>query len=235
MIIIFDNSIERYFCNCIHRYFSQIKLILCYWNTIDLKKEIDINNYRQLWNIYSFDLNDCNKYNLKFNKLFFPVHNDNINQRFEIKQDVIFVGKNKGRIAEIVKILNEFDKIGILYKIICPDADNLKNDKIINKRISYDEVLAEDMNSRAILDINGNDIYGMTMRELEALFLKKKLITNNIMIKNRDYYHPDNVYIIDYTNTPLLRGFKDFLEKPFVPVNDDVMNSYSVESWSRRF
>jgi hypothetical protein len=101
--------------------------------------------------------------------------------------------------------------------------------------ISYEEVIIEDISSKAILDINNNDEYGMTMRELEALFLKKKLITNNTAIKDRDYYHKNNVFIIDYTVMSPFEGLKDFFTIPFAPIDDIIIKSYSVESWFQRF
>jgi hypothetical protein len=234
-IIFFDSSIYYYFCAYIQKHYSGKKLIFYYWNTINRKKERQILHFKYFYDIYSFSLNDCAKYNLKYNKLFFPIQNYFLGQVQNIRQDVFFVGKNKGRISQILKIVKEFENLDISYKIICTHINKKLSRNIHTNPIPYEEVLTEDMSSKAILDINNNDEYGMTMRELEALFLKKKLITNNIAAKERDYYHKNNVFIIDYTTISPFEGLKEFLEIPFVSIDDKIIKSYSVESWIQRF
>jgi len=236
MIIVSDDAIEYYFCGFIQRYFSNKKLVLFYCNKINSTKEREIIYFKPFWDIFSFDINDCRKYQLKYNKITIPIFNNFFNLiKPEILQDVFFVGKNKGRADRIMDVKNEFDKLGITYKIICTGADKYSNQGIQTKRIPYSEALIEDMNSRAILDINYNDMYGQTLRETEALFFKKKLITDNSLVRERDYYNPSNVYIIDYSKPDFLEGIKDFLEKPYVPIDENTLKSYSVESWVQRF
>jgi len=235
MIIIFDISISYYFSNYLRRYLNNKRIILYYWNKIDDVKEKEIIYYRSFLDIYSYCLNDCQKYQLKHNKEFSAVPEDfHKSKIFKIQRDVFFAGKNKGRIDQIMEIKQKFDAIGISYKIICTESVELSSYGILTKPIPYEEILEEDMCSRAILDINYYN-YGTTMREMEAMFLKKKLITNNIKIKERDYYNPNNVYIIDYSKSDFLEGIKDFLEKPLVPIDESILKSYSVESWIQRF
>ena len=236
IIIVFDSSIDIYFCRLLQHIYPNKKLILYYWNTIDFLKEKQISQFKHYWDIYSFDLNDCRKYQLKYNKLFSPIPDNFLTlETKEIKQDVFFAGYNKGRIEQILEIIREFDCLGITYKIICPDINDFSNPNIITEPLSYEEILLEDIASKAILDINYNDIYGMTMRELETIFLKKKLITNNCMVKDRDYYNENNVFIIDCKTKPILKDLIEFLKKPFVPLNDELLKSYKIESWFQRF
>jgi hypothetical protein len=235
-IIIFDSSIEYFLCKYLQNNFSNKKLILYYWNTINIKKKNEISYFKKHWDIYSFNLDDCIKYKIKFNKLFSPISDDmNTSITQKIKQDVFFAGKNKGRIKQLQNIINIFLKYNITYKFIVSNAEKFNSENVYTKAISYDEVLTENINSRAILDVNYNEVYGMTMRELEALFLKKKLITNNTKIKNRDFYHPNNVYIIENTNNNEYNDINDFLKLPFTAIDEDILNSYSVESWFQRF
>ncbi|MDR2717117.1 MAG: hypothetical protein LBB89_03505 [Treponema sp.] len=235
-IIVFNGSVEYYFCSFLQRYLKNSKLMFYYWDLIDNEKEKIINYFRPLWNTFSFDENDCHKYKLKYSKMFVNIANNycllNIQ---EIQQDIIFIGNNKGRIKRLMEIKQEFDKLGIRYKFICTGAEEFSNQGIYTEGIPYEEVLVEYMKSRAILDINYNDVYGQTIREIDTFFLKKKLITDNSFVKERDYYHPDNVYIIDYSRPDFLDGIKDFLEKPFVPIDEEILKSYSVEAWIQRF
>ena len=83
--------------------------------------------------------------------------------------------------------------------------------------------------------LTGLIIENASVEIMEAMFLRRKLITNNIKINKHDYYNPNNVYIIDYSKPDFLEGIKDFLEKPFVPIDENILKSYSVESWIQRF
>jgi hypothetical protein len=235
-IVVFNGSIEYYFCSFLQRYLKNSKLMLYYWDLIDTEKEKEINYFRPLWDTFSFDKNDCSKYQLKYNKNFANIpDNYYLTHLQEIQRDIFFVGHNKGRIGYLMKIKQEFDRLGLSYKLICIGAGKFSDQGIYTGVIPYEEVLVENMKSRAILDINPNNYLGMTMREIEALFLKRKLITNNTIVKEHDYYHPDNVYIIDDSKSDSLEGITDFLEKPFVPIDDEIIKSYSVESWVQRF
>ena len=55
------------------------------------------------------------------------------------------------------------------------------------------------------------------------------------MIKKRDYYDENNVFIIDFSKENILEGLKEFLEKPFVDIDDKIVKSYFLESWIQRF
>jgi hypothetical protein len=236
LIIVFDSEIEHYFCEYLQRYFSGKQFVLYYWNTIDNTKEMELAKYRSKWDIFSFNPDDCRKYHLKYNRLFFPIpENYRIPDSVKIKQDIFFAGADKGRFDRILAITHEFDKIGLSYKIICPMKKGVNKKNIFTDPVSYEEILIEDIHSRAILDINYNDTYGMTMRELEALFFRKKLITDNNRITERDFYHEDNIFLIDYTKPDAFSDLKYFLEKPFFPVNEEVINGYYFDAWLRRF
>ncbi len=74
------------------------------------------------------------------------------------------------------------------------------------------------------------------MRVLESVFLSKKLITNNPDIVNYDFYTPDNIMLLPENGAPPNpQDIRDFLEKPFVPYSEAVLDSYSFEHWKAQF
>jgi hypothetical protein len=191
---------------------------------------------------------DCKNHRLKYNKIFSTVPEELCSSnKKDIKQEVFFIGTDKGRIDKILQVKQELDKLCISNKINCVRNGNSPNTIIhpphaqfccgdfYSDPISYRDVLVEDTQSKAILDINNGDRHGMTMRELEALFLHKKLITNNTKVKKRDFYDKNNVFIIDYSKSSILDGLKGFRKKPVVPVNREIIGSYSFNSWLKRF
>jgi hypothetical protein len=239
LFIVFDSSIDYYFCDYLWHYFSNKRLVVYYWNIINSNKEKQIEYFKKKtkWDIFSFDPGDCKKYNLKLNKIFFALPPTELlsQDTYKIVQDVFFIGADKGRINQILEIKKSLDKSGFSNKILCVNFKIQKPDSIYVKPIPYKDVLIDDMQSKAILDINYDDEYGMTMRELESLFLHKKLITNNKKIKGRDFYNKDNIFIIDYSKPDILDGLKEFLERPFVSIDKEILESYSVSAWLNRF
>ena len=68
---------------------------------------------------------------------------------------------------------------------------------------------------------------GLTIRVLEALGAKKKLITTNKDIVNYDFYHPENIYVYD--------GKVDleniFFTSEYFEIDYEIYKKYSLESW----
>lgn len=69
---------------------------------------------------------------------------------------------------------------------------------------------------------------GLTMRTLETLGAKKKLITSNIDIKRYDFYNENNIFIIEDEN---LEGINEFINKDYEDINQDIYEKYSLRSW----
>ena len=69
------------------------------------------------------------------------------------------------------------------------------------------------------------------MRTIEALVLKKKLITTNINIKYEDFYSPENFLIVDRAR-PVIPA--EFLNTPYKEIESNIINSYSLESWLKK-
>ena len=81
--------------------------------------------------------------------------------------------------------------------------------------------------SRCILDSAQEGQKGLTIRSIEALGAKKKLITTNEDIINYDFYRPENIYIykgkID-TESP-------FFSCAYTDIRNDVYQQYSLSNW----
>lgn len=83
-------------------------------------------------------------------------------------------------------------------------------------------------NSRAVLDIQHHNQSGLTMRTLETLGMKKKLITTNEEVRNYDFYNPSNIAIID-RKRPVIS--EDFVFSDFRSIDDDIYEKYSLSRW----
>ena len=69
---------------------------------------------------------------------------------------------------------------------------------------------------------------GLTMRTIETLGAKKKLITTNPHVKEYDFYRPENILIVDRYN-PVIT--KEFLDAPWKEIPENIYKKYSISSW----
>lgn len=81
------------------------------------------------------------------------------------------------------------------------------------------------------MDLVTEENYGLTLRPLEALFLKKKLITNYYEIIDEPFYNESNIYLYGRDN----RNIDEFLKIPYEEIQKEVVNMYDCQSWIERF
>lgn len=144
------------------------------------------------------------------------------------QSDFYFVGKNKNREGVLRKIENILTKKG--YNV----DFRIFEEKPI-EFIPYDENVRLTMGTRCIVDLVATKYNaGMTLRPLEALFFKKKLLTNDKSVKKSDFYHPDNIFVID-DNYLDLDGIEEFMKKPFHEISESIVERYDVNNWLKHY
>jgi len=79
--------------------------------------------------------------------------------------------------------------------------------------------------SNIIVDLTTTTQSGLAMRVLDTLGAGKKLITNNIHIKNEPYYDPEQIFILPGSDLEVPKDF--FVHKTFPKID------YSIENWIR--
>ena len=141
----------------------------------------------------------------------------------------VFLGKNKGRVSilnNLYPILIHNDLTPVFH--VVKDKFYQKNDifKLQSRYLPYHKSLEILNSSKLIIEINKSSQSGLTMRSLEALFLNKKLITNNRDIINYDFYLDSNIYILGVDN-----NIKEFLNREFKEIDIQIKNKYSVNHW----
>ena len=83
-------------------------------------------------------------------------------------------------------------------------------------------------NTRAVVDIQHPKQTGLTMRTIEIIGARIKLITTNSTIKEYDCYSENNIAIID-RKSPILDF--DFWTTDYVELLDDIYDKYSIDGW----
>ncbi len=208
----------------------QLRVVFWYWNPVF--RSLNPNDIPgDLCEKWSFDKNDCELFNMKSNTTFYL---DNITlPQNSILYDVIFLGLDKGRRSFINDIEDKMVKNGAKpYFYIVDDNANKRNYKGSFPLISYYEYLTIISKSIAILDFIQEGQNGLTLRPMESLFFQKKLITNDVSIKQYNFYNPNNIFIIGIDR---IEHLKHFLSLPYQPVSKEILEYYDVTNWLKRF
>lgn len=193
---------------------------------------------------FSFDKNDAEKYNLKHLPLFFNrTHKENAIKSND-KYQISFIGTHHSDRIELLKIIesknselcensffslyrpklsyyvNKILRYGTFSKVT-------KSDLNFNK-INENETISIMSNSEIILDLSQVEQQGMTIRTFEALGLKKKLITTNPHIKQCDFYHENNVFVLDRANPKVSESF---IDSDYYQIPEDIYQKYFITTW----
>lgn len=94
--------------------------------------------------------------------------------------------------------------------------------------LSKEEIGRVFRQSRAILDIEHPRQRGLTMRTFETLGAGKKLVTTNRHVVEEDFYHPDNVLVVDRKRIEIPRSF---LDQPASPIPPAIRHRYTLAGW----
>lgn len=206
----------------IHSIKPSMRIIYWYWNPVNNESlpELTKDNKIECW---SFDENDCTTYGMKRNIQYYyepDMDDGNLN----LEYDLYFVGRDKGRKETINQIKSDIEKARVTYKFdVYGDSD---------VGISYREVQDRIQKAKAILEINQNGQVGCTLRALEALFFRKKLITTNNNIKKEDFYNPNNIFVYGVDD---IQSLKEFVNSPYDKASDIYKEKHTIEAWFLNF
>lgn len=182
--------------------------------------------------VYSFEKEDCKKYNLKFKTNFIYNYTSNIHKKNNFKYQLFNISSRDKRTNTILKIAQKLKADNINYKIFIFDNKyKIKENElveVIRKSVSLNEVNEYIENSQILLDIQRKKQTGLTFRVFESLGLEKKLITSNDDVKSYDFYNPNNILVIDIVNPEFP---KSFFETPYQSIPKEILNKYLVENW----
>lgn len=194
---------------------------------------------------YTFDKYDSLTYNISFLPLFYSPYYANIaSSKVEKKYDFLFVGTvHSDRYNFVSKIVSQFREMGkkaftyyyfpnkILYYKMCFQNAMVRKapkDEFHFLTIPPDEMTRLMQESKIVVDIQHPKQTGLTMRTIETLGAKRKLITTNKEVVNYDFYDPQNILVVDRQN-PVISEL--FINTPYKEIPFDIYNKYSINSW----
>jgi hypothetical protein len=248
-IIISPEALNENVLSRIKSVFPQSKYILFMWDSI--KNKTGTNNKKILHcfdSIYSFDRNDCIEYpGLKFRPLFFDDAETKTKEtKFEYEYDLAFIGTiHSDRYAICNRAKKAAEEMGLsayfymyinekqlfwISKIKNKDMRTASEDEFFYYPLPKSETARIFSRSRTILDIHHPGQIGLTMRSIESLGARRKLITTNSEIKTYDFYRDANIACISRNSFFV---DKSFFTSPYQDLPEDLYYKYSVDGWLR--
>lgn len=245
ILIIRCDMIERNVLKEIKRRYPKAKLCLHLWDSFNnipgIGRKIEFFDRAT-----SFDRDDCKRESkLIFRPLFFAdefkyknredkkikydlsfcgtIHSD----RYKILKKIDFQCKEQGLIFKHFYYLQS-KFIYYFYKFIKKEFKNTSISEFSFKKIGTEEIVCIQEESNVIIDIQHPKQSGLTVRTIEMLGLRKKIITTNKDIINYDFYNPVNICVID-RNNPVLDD--TFFDKSYEELSDSIYQKYSLEQW----
>lgn len=227
-VIIFDSNISPEFLEWIKLKYSTNRIIFWYWNPVNtsLNPKL-IPNGIEIW---SYSIEDCKKYNLQYNTTFYFDNLVNNKLQNNEKNNILFVGRDKGRLNSLLSWKKQLDYQGISSQFYIIGDKNSKDYKY-QKPLQYNKIIELINRSNVIIDYYVDEYAGLSLRTMEALFLNKKLITNNKIISSYDFYNENNIYIVNKD----LDDIKKFLQKEMVVIDNKIKEQYLFSNWINKF
>ena len=182
--------------------------------------------------IYTFDLDDSKKYNLKHITNYIYLEKRELNVSKKYNNDLFIISSIDERLILLNKIAKECDRKKLNFKFLVVGKRKPKNTNshiIYSKRNKFiDEVILELDDAKIFLDLIRKNQNGLSFRIFEALAYQKKIITSNKSIKLYDFYNSNNILVIDKRNIEIPI---DFLETPYEPIPEDIYYKYTIQNW----
>lgn len=161
-------------------------------NTIDDFKRYC--NYYKIDYVFSFDKEDCKKYNLKFFDIYSVQTVDN--KANNENQSIFYIGncRNDERRKKLIKVYEKIYKaVQCNFNLVgVKEEKKLYSNEIkYNHSLPYYDVIKKIQSNNCILELINDNQSGNTLRFKEAICYNKKLLTNNYYVLNSSYYNSE--------------------------------------------
>lgn len=227
--------------------YKNARFCLYLWDSVSNIPGIS-KKFRYFDKIMSFDRIDSNNYEeIFFRPLFYLDEyrrDDNVYDSEDKEIDISFLGTIHSDRYAIIKKVNMICKqnnlifytfkylqskfVYYIFKALKTEFRDTKIDDFSFKKMDVKEISRIVSKTKAILDIEHPNQTGLTMRTLEMIGMKKKIITTNKDIVNYDFYNPNNILVLSRDNIQIP---KHFIDSEYEALDSLIYDKYSIESW----
>lgn len=240
--------------------YPDAKYILHYWDSCIRMHNVDEIARKRPKNFDSmstFDTEEYEKYKdegWKFRPLFYLPEFERINETKDKDYDIIYIATLSKDRARYYTALSQYcaeHNLKLYTKLYVkkfvynmqkkwPMYSTLPIDAFSFKSIPLEEIRHYMAHSRVMFDCSHFRQTGLTMRTIECLGARERLITTNHEIKKYDFYDKDNFFILDkpedLTDIDSIRktfeGLDEFIRGgTYHELPDDIYERYTLEYW----
>lgn len=192
--------------------------------------------------IFTFDMIDAKKQGWSYRPLFFTSQSKIVDKgdidilyicslhskRIQILKEIIAQYSNSD--TKLFQYLYSKPFIYLKQKYLDKNEDfiGLPDNVVQHKPLSLEKIENLYRKSRVVVDYTHPNQNGFTMRTIECIGSRCKLVTNNKHIADSNFYNSNNIFIYDENN---FRIPKEFIELPYVEMNKELYDYYSLESF----
>ncbi len=105
---------------------------------------------------------------------------------------------------------------------------SISNVELIYEGYSYRQSIDLTQGSEFLLDLHNSIHDGLSFRIFESIGYDKKLITDNQLVRDYDFYNPNNIFVFE-NNT--FQDFDPFIKSPYQQLDVVIKQKYSFTSW----
>ena len=243
VFIIVGRYLDYRFLRELKRKYKSAQFILYLWDDLERVQNFEFN--KMYFNtVFSIEKADCKKYGFNFQPLFYTydyVYADE-------KKDIMLYGAgidHSQRIEMIETMLKTSDKyqnsmVFYIYSSYYMQIKRiLKNWKwamslsyIHYNRLSLKMNAEYTKKALCLIDIQYNSQNGLSLRTIESLAAKTKLLTTNVSVREYDFYTPENIMIIP--RDKINKAPIDFILAPHKEMPQTIVDNYSLENWCKK-
>lgn len=237
-VILEDGTLDDGIFDYLRIMYPNAQIIYWFRNSLDAvdyvrSKKLHIKHAMLCDRTLSFDQEDASKYGYEYIEN--PYAIDDTLQESECKYDMIFLGSDKSRFQSIINLVKYTESIGWNNYIYIYSRTKEEDKYVKNSFVSYRDYLKLLKQSKVILDLVDTSYQtGYSLRVFESLFYKKKLITNYQIIKDEQFYNPNNIFVLDPDNEETYQGLSTFLSTEYQDINQDYLKKYNFYDWIKR-
>ena len=207
------------------------RLVIIYANRFRLVHNFSAELAKTLGlELWSYSREDCEAHALKhYNQFQNRDYITNFIEESAVGFDAIFVANAKDRLAQILMLQKLFKTQNVNAWFFVTKTDELPDNNCKDGReLPYTEYLKLINKTKCLVDIVSSTNAGITNRPIEALFFKKKLITNYIGIMRESFYNHDNIFIVGHDDDNKLN---DFVNSAYTEIDDAIIKQYDSENF----
>lgn len=241
ILVIKGSTLDEEKIKYLRKKYKNARFIIYQWDSVaNFPKAAEIAPYFDFK--YTFDPEDAKCYGWYYRALFFEPEECRFD--YHKKYDLVLICSLHSERAELykkLKILSKKENMNFFGYLFSNKWSFLRQ-KYFKKNNSFyvkkkdlkfiplsEKVTSEIYNcSRCLVDYKFPKQKGLTMRSIESIGHKCKLITNNAQIENEDFYNPQNIliYNIDNFNIP-----KEFIYSDYQDIPEKIYQKYTVQGW----